>query len=379
MSQHELSTRTDCADFIRGCAFMGTGGGGNAEGVLDMLGSALDDGVPLCWTDVSAIPDDAWTCTIYRMGSAAPRDLAADLALTSALGLSRRIGHEAMQLALRELAAYTGKEITVVVPAELGAVNTPAPLLAAMRLGLTCVDGDYAGRAVPEEMQGTPYLYGKVSHPLASVDTWGNVVILKQAVNPFVLERIGKMLAVAAYGKCYLAATLLPAGEMKQILIPGTLTQSLAVGRVIREAREEGADPVAAAIGATAGHLLFEGSVTAKEWEDRDGYMFGTVTIAGAGRFGGHALRVWYQNEYLVTWLDGSPWVCSPDLVILADRHTGEGYTSTLIEVGNLVAAVGIRAQPAFRSEPGIACAGPRHFRHDIDYRPMEEMLERIT
>jgi len=379
MAQHGLTNLTDCDDFIRGCTFMGTGGGGNADGVLDMLGSALDEGVSLRWTDVSEIPDDTWTCTTYRMGSTAPRDEASDLALTSALGLTNRIGHEAMQLAVKELAAYTGENITVVVPGELGAVNTPAPLLAAMRLGLTCVDGDYAGRAIPEEMQGTPYLYGKPSYPLASVDMWGNVVILKEAVNAYMLERIGKMLAVAAHGKCYLAATILPSAEMKEILIPGTLTKSLGIGRAIREAREAGLDPIAAAIDATSGHLLFEGTVREKDWEDRDGYMFGTVTIAGARRFDGHTLRVWYQNENQVTWLDDVPWVCSPDLVVLADRHTAEGYTSTLIDVGQDIGVVGIAGQHAFRSEHGLACAGPRHFGHDIDYQPIEEILGRIA
>jgi DUF917 family protein len=356
---------------------MGTGGGGGVEWGMSMLRQALEAGLPLRWTDLADIDDEAWTCTAYGMGSIAPTgdETAAEIAK---LGLEDRYGYDAMAQAVRELAAYTTRPISVIVPAELGAGNTAAPLVTAAQLGIACVDGDYAGRAIPDEMQGTPYLHGKTSHPLASVDTWGDIVILKEPQNPFMLERIGKMLSVAAFGSCYQAATLLPASEMKGIVVPGTLTRCLELGRAMRRAREAGADPIAAAIEATGGHLLFTGRVVRKDWEDRDGYMFGTTTIEGTGRFRGHEMKVWFKNENHVSWLDGKPWVCSPDLVVLADPATGEGYTNTLIDAGDEVAAVGIRGLEGFRSERGLGCAGPRYFGFDIDYRPIEELLDRI-
>jgi hypothetical protein len=378
MTKDALTTVQDCEDFISGCRFMGTGGGGGVDWGLGMLRAALDDGLALEWTDVADIPDDAWTCTAFGMGSIAPQDDSTTKAI-EALGLVDRLGFNAMAQAVRELAAYTGRPISVIVPSELGAGNTPAPLVSAARLGMACVDGDYAGRAIPDEMQGTPYLYGKTSHPLASVDHWGDVVILKEATNPFMLERIGKLLSVAAYGSTYQAATLLPATEMKEIVVPGTLTRSLELGRAMRRAREAGADPIAAAAAKTGGHLLFEGRVSGKDWEDRDGYMFGTTSIEGSGRFAGHAMQVWFKNENHVSWLDGAPWVCSPDLVVIADRRTGEGFTNTLIDAGDEVAVVGVRGLEGFRSERGLGCAGPRYFGFDIDYRPIEELLGRVT
>ncbi|MGB9724691.1 MAG: hypothetical protein ACPL7G_12460 [Chloroflexia bacterium] len=97
------------------------------------------------------------------------------------------------------------------------------------------------------------------------------------------LERIGKMLAVAAFGTCTIAATLLPGRE--EIVVPGTLTRCLELGRAIRRAREAGEDPVRAAVQFTGGWLLFEGMVAGK---DRDGYMFGTSHIQGTGDYTGH-------------------------------------------------------------------------------------------
>lgn len=374
MARHSLVSDQDCEDFVRGCLFMGTGGGGDVDWGLSVLRAALAEEIPLGWIDIEDVPDDAWTCTAFGMGSIAPRDASTQQAI-AALSLVDCNGHEALTQAVRKLAAFTGKPITAIVPAELGAGNTPAALTAAARLGITCVDGDYAGRAIPEEMQGTPYLHGKTSHPLVSVDRWGDVVILERAANPFMLERIGKLLSIAAYDLCYQAATLLPAVEMRQILVPGTLSRCLALGRAIRAARERGADPVAAAVAATGGYVLFEGRVTGKEWEDRDGYLFGTTTISGCGRFVGHTMAIWFQNENHVSWLDGQPWVCSPDLLVVADRLTAEGVTNTQFDAGTEVSVVGIRGLEVFRSERGLACAGPQHFGFDFDYRSIEELL----
>jgi DUF917 family protein len=58
-------------------------------------------------------------------------------------------------------------------------------------------------------MQNITYLYGKEGWPFTSVDRWGNVCIVKEACSHHMMERIGKMLSVAAYGDCYMAAYLL--------------------------------------------------------------------------------------------------------------------------------------------------------------------------
>ncbi len=375
MAHGKLETLQDCEDFVHGCLFMGTGGGGSVEWGMSMLEQALEDGVSLEWVNVDDIPDDALTVTTYGMGSLAPISQETREEIER-LGLQDKFGHYAMGEAVKELGEYMGQPIGCIVAAELGAGNTPAPLVTGARLGIPVVDGDYAGRAIPDEMQGTPFLYGKHSWPFSSVDKWGNVSIVKYTVNPQMLERIGKMLAVAAYGSTTMAATPLPGDEMKEIVIQGTLSKSLALGRAMREARESGRDPIDAALEATGGWRLFEGVVTGKDWEDRDGYMFGTTHIKGTGQYAGQTLDVWFKNENHVSWLNGEPWVCSPDLVTLAYRETGEGTTNTLIKAGDEVVAVGMKGLESFRTEFGLnEAAGPRYFGFDIDYVPIEDLV----
>lgn len=376
MPSGKLETLQDCEDFINGCLFRGTGGGGSIEWGMGMFRDALEDGVSLEWVDVDEIPDDVWTVTPYGMGSIAPvsQEILDEI---EKLAMEDRYGDRAMEEAVKELGAYLGDPIGCLVAAELGAGNTPAPLVTGARLGIPVVDGDYAGRAIPDEMQGTPYLYGKQSWPFSSVDKWGNVAIVKETVNPHMLERIGKMLAVAAFGNTTIAATPLPGSEMKDILVRGTLTESLAIGRAIREAREKGRDPVDAALEVTGGWRLFEGVVTEKAWEDRDGYMFGTTVVSGTGDYDGRTLKVWFKNENHVSWLDGEPWICSPDLLTLAYRETGQGTTNTLIKEGDEIVAAGMKGLEAFRTEFGLdEASGPRYFGFDIDYVPIEELVE---
>jgi DUF917 family protein len=359
---------------------MGTGGGGSADRGKVFLKDALEDGLSIEWVDANTIPDDAWTVSPYLMGylmgSIAPPspEKAAALAELDEIGVS---GLHAMERSVRELEEYIGEKIGAIVPVELGASNTPAPIVVAARLGIPAVDGDYVGRAIPEEMQQTTYVYDKKGWPFTSVDRWGNVCIVKEAYSLEMMERIGKALSMAAYDHCSMAAYLLNGSEMRECLVPGTLTMSLELGRTIRMAREEGNDPVEASVECTGGWLLFEGEVSKKEWEDREGYMVGTSHIVGKGDYEGQTLKVWFKNENLVSWLDDQPFVTSPDPIVIADRETGEGITNTLLDEGQEVAVIGIKGQEVFRSQEGLSGTGPRHFGFDIDYLPIEERIKK--
>jgi DUF917 family protein len=104
--------------------------------------------------------------------------------------------------------------------------------------------------------------------------------------------------------------------------------------------------------------------------------MFGKIYLDGRDEFAGQTLVVWFKNENHVSWLNGKPWVCSPDLVTLAYKDTGSGTTNTLVKEGDEIVAVGIKGLESFRTEFGLnEAAGPRYFGFDIDYVPIEDIL----
>jgi len=378
MPSRILKDEQDCRDFLTGLKLMGTGGGGSPEMGIEMLAEALAEGLQPGWVDAADLPEEVYTCTVFGSGSISeqtPRTLEEIRALAGRLNLPVRNGYRAPQAAVKELERYAGVQIGGIVPVELGAANTPAPLVTAARLGIPLVDGDYSGRAVPQDMQTLYFLNGVPTHPAAIVDWWGNVLILKEAVNAEMGERIGKMLAVAAYGVVYFASLLLSMKETRQNIVPGTLTLSLELGRQVRRAREAGSDPLVEVVRLLEGWELFRGVVSGKEWQDKEGVMVGSVFLEGRGAYGGHQMRVWFLNENHVSWLDGQPYVCSPDLIILADPQTGEGYTNTEIKEGDSVVVIGAKGHPAFRTPKGLQYFAPRYWGFDMDYVPIEEVM----
>ncbi|HWQ84319.1 MAG TPA: DUF917 domain-containing protein [Anaerolineales bacterium] len=378
MPTRTIKTAQDCADFLTGLKLMGTGGGGSPTTGLELLSKALAEGLELSWIDAADLPDEVFSCTTFGSGSISagrPESEAEITRLGEKLGLENKFGFRAPEMAVRELAAYTGTKIGALVAVELGASNTPAPLVTAARMGIPLVDGDYSGRAVPEDMQTTYFLKDIQTYPAAITDWWGDVLILKEASATQMGERMGKMLAIASHGVVFIASMLLSAKDTRETVVPGTLTLSFELGKAVRQARAAGRDPIHAAAQALEGWELFRGEVTGKEWQDKEGVMVGTTHISGSGAWAGHTLDVWFLNENHIAWLDGAPYVFSPDLIILADPASGEGYTNTEIKAGDPVAVLGAKVYPAFRSQKGIQFFGPRYWGFDIDYVPIEDVV----
>jgi DUF917 family protein len=369
-----LQTLQDCEDLLEGALWMGTGGGGSYDDGMRLLKGALESGLSIEWVDVETIPDEVWTATIGLHGSIAPMSKETQDKINK-MGLVDNMGDTFIPKAVEELGGYLGLEFGCLVPAELGAEAIPEALVCAAHLGIPVVDGDYVGRAVPEEMQSTYCLYGKQSNLFASVDKWGNVVIVKDAVNTHALERIAKMLASAAFGYTAVATTPLKAQELKEILVRGTITRCLKIGRALRRARNSGVDPINTVLDNIDGWKLFEGTIIGVEMDDRDGYFFGTTHIKGAGDFQGQALDVWFKNENLVSWLNDSPWICSPDLLTLVYKASGSAIYNADVKEGEEVVVIGMRGLDGFRTERGLNLAGPRHFGFDIEYTPIEKLI----
>ncbi|MBA7465375.1 hypothetical protein ES707_00537 [subsurface metagenome] len=372
-----LETTQDVEDFVRGCALLGTGGGGDPKKGYSFLSKTLEQKGKISWIGPDKIQDDEWTVSLFYMGSIAPKDLNLANRLKEH-GLQVRVENELVK-AMRELESHSGISPQYVVPGEIGGVNTPAPIAAAYELGLKVVDGDFGGgRAIPEMTQSLVSVLGHETCPLVFCDYAGSVTIVKEAPSCKMAERIGKFLSAASFGLVGSAGIMLKGKDAKQTVKPGTLTRALEVGRVIRKARETGEDPVAATAQGLNGWILFKGEVTNKEWEDRDGYMYGHYQVMGLDEFSGHQFKVWFKNENHMTWLDDTPYVMSPDIIAAVHLSDAEPITNTDIAKGDRIAVIGTSICPEYRSEKGLAVLGPRHFGFDLEYTPIENLIKKL-
>jgi len=374
MNTFTLSTTKDCEDLLIGSTWLSAGGGGSVEMGLFQLQAILDEGLSMGWVPVESVADDIWTATVGVHGVIGAVSEETEEKLKS-LGLKSGGTNEWVGEAVKGLANYLGRNIETLVACELGPESIADVLTAGARLGIPVVDGDYVGRAAPEELQATYCLYDKFKLIFASSDPWGNVAVVQNAISPHMLERLAKMLSVAAYGAVAVAGAPLKGHEMKDIVVRNTLSTCLKAGRAVRRALDSNEDPIDAGRTAVDGWRLFEGEVVETNAEDIDGYTFGKTRLKGSGQYEGQQLEVWFKNEIHVSWLNGKPWVCSPDIVSLIYQHNGMGPVNSDVKCGDRMVAIGCKGLEGFRSEKGLGLAGPRHYGFDVDYVPIEVLL----
>lgn len=376
MATKKLTNIQEATDFVRGCTFYATGGGGLPENGIESLMSEINEKGFVQITDISEIPNDAVAVCPFLMGSIAPHD-EATLKEMAGFGFIDGVNKEKTRLAkaIQELEAYTGVKTTVVVPIELAGANTSGPISAGSSLGMMAVDGDYCGRAIPEILQITPYLYDRKWLPVASVDEWDNVCIIKKATNLRVVERIGKLISAGAYGLAGQAGFIMSGKELKETVIAGTLSKSYELGKFIREAQEAHLDHIPQKIAEkVGGWVLAEGKRTDFEDEDRIGYYWGTTTIQSDA---GDEYKIWFKNENHVCWKNGEPFVSSPDLICVVDRHTGEPIPNPKMRQAQEVAIIVLPCDERLRQDKIKKVLDPQYFGfEDISYVPVEERMK---
>ena len=361
-----LETADDVEDFVVGTTILGTGGGGSPETGRALLEADLRAGRRLRVANLNEISDDVLIVSPYRVGSVAPGVKPSKKVVISE---PFRVGLESIEHNLKRKVAAT-------VASELGGGNTATALHVAAQLNVPMIDGDLIGRAGPELHQSTTHIFGVSMAPSVVVSESGNVVFIERFADIDDYEALARYVSILAGGHAAVIDTPLTKPIAAKILINGTITKSVSVGRAVREANRLGTDPVEAVRNVLGGWLLFRGAVEKYEWRDEKGFLFGDVTLTGTGDSRGHTFRSWIKNEHIFAWLDAEPAVMPPDLIMFLGSR-GYGITNDTLKLGMESAVVAARAPDVWRSEKGMGFFGPRHFGFDYDYVPVEVLVKK--
>lgn len=355
----------DVADLARGCAFLGSGGGGDPHTAYMEIEAALADGGSIELIELGSLADDAFVAPCGWIG--APTVSAEKLPS----------GREALQ-GLRRLEVLTGRRVDAVFPVEIGGSNGLAALLLALRAGLPVVDCDGMGRAFPESQMVIFNIRGQRATPAVLTDDKGNCVVL-ETVDNISEERLARAVSVAMGASCHLIEYSASARDMKANALRGTISDALNIGRGIRLARESGRDPFAGLFEALqtsrqfdqAG-VLFDGKIVDLHRETRNGFSVGRAVIDAFG--GGQRLEVEFKNENLIARLDGAVRALVPDIISILDRETAETIVTECLKYGQRVKVVGARAPQALRTADALAVLGPDAFGLPGPYRSLAEL-----
>ncbi|RAI44129.1 DUF917 domain-containing protein [Rhodoplanes roseus] len=371
-----IATIDQVEDFCWGLTFFGTGGGGRIEAGRDLLAPLVAAGEPIRLTDPSKLPESAMVCWAVIVGGKDPDEPppADELARHGLVTEAFPDIVPRLAAAVRELEVHAERRIDALVSLELSSAATAATIATARMLGIGVLDGDYVGRAIPELPLTKLELLGREATPVVMIDRWGNRTIVEQAVGTPMIDRIGRMLSRAAYGRgIATVGHLMRLGEARPALVPHSLARARAVGATLRSAGRNGdlAARLAPLVDLTGGRVLAVAETAAVEWRDTQPYTFRELTyrLRGTGETAGQAIDVWVKNEHHVVWRDGVVVATSPDVIVLLDAEDNRPLT-TLGEVtpGRRVVVFAMPAlDPAWRSPQGRALLGPRRFGFDFD------------
>ncbi len=359
-------SRQDLEDIVHGAAILGTGGGGEVADGFALIDDALARGKAFVLVGLDEAPDDALVCTPYMLGAISPMPEDEERQYDRLT----RIDEPAVLLAYRRFQKYLGREFYGTISCELGGSNTAVSFYAAAMNGHYILDADPAGRAVPEITHSTYYLNDLPADPIVMANEFGECILCENVMDDLRAESIVRALSKVSRNDIAAIDHALEVREIRNAVIAGAITQALTLGRIWREARDNGGDVAGAVARAGGGLVAFRGSVGENDWSTRDGFTFGAFEIEGTGPFAGHHYRIDLKNENLIARLDGEVQATIPDLICVIDTDTALPVTNPHFRTGQNVAVILLKAPAPFTTPRGLEIFGPAYAGLDSPYRP---------
>lgn len=345
----------------RGCAILGAGGGGDTSvGLLASLQTVEDFG-PVPLLSLHELPDDGLLMPCGGIG-----------APTVSIEKIEN-GEEGVRLR-DEVERQWGQPVVALMAGEIGGSNGMVPVVWAARCGLPVVDADGMGRAFPEIPQVTMEVAGISPNPAVMTDERGNLLVFR-TIDGTWSERLERAAAVELGGMASSTEYQLTVAQARAgAVVQDSVSLAIRIGRVLVEAAH---DPVDALVDDLGAARLLTGKIVDVERRVTGGFVRGSATIDGLGHDADRSIRLEIQNEHLVALEDGRVVASVPDIISVLDTHSAEAISTERLRYGQRVTVIGFPCDPIWRTDRGLALAGPRAFGYDIDYAPVEELHDR--
>lgn len=364
-------TAADLPDLARGATLLGTGGGGDPYIGQMLVERVLGDGA-ITVLDPDELDDDLFVIPTAQMG--APTVM-----------IEKIPAGTEPTLALRTLEAHLGRTADATMPIECGGINSMIPLVVAAETGLPVVDADGMGRAFPELSMETFAVYGVHGSPLALAGERGEKVIIDTGDDDRQMEWLARGITIRLGGVGHIAEYAMSGADVKRTAVPRTISMALALGRAIREAREQHRSPFVAIERTLSTTLysqmreLFTGKVTDVERRTTEGFAKGRATISSVDPQSTETLEIAFQNENLIARRGDAVVAIVPDLICVVDSETGEPITTEGLRYGQRVTVLGISTPDMMRTPDALRAFGPSAFGLTETFVPVEELAAPVA
>jgi len=173
------------------------------------------------------------------------------------------------------------------------------------------------------------YLNNIPAAPVVVADSLGNSVMIESA-DSCMVESITRNVSVAMGSSVLAALYMMDGKQVRNNVVPGSISQALSIGALILEARKQKIDPIQMLLKHMQGELLGTGTIIDINQEIKNGFLQGTVTIANETQ----ECIVQYQNENLIVSINDVICATTPDIITLLEQHTGAPITSESLSYG---------------------------------------------
>lgn len=355
----------DIKDIAIGASLLGAGGGGNPYvGTLMAISAVREFGsVPLI--DVADVPEDALVISASMVGA-------------PAVSLEKFPNGNEYDRAFPLLEEHYGEKNYATYPIEAGGINSMIPIMVAARQGIPLVDVDGMGRAFPELQMTTFALAGLPVTPIVVTDERGNNTLVN-TTDAYWAEKIVRAITVQMGATSSVAGDAVHGRDLATNGVIGTISLSQKIGHLISHSNDF--DTLECALQEllkiTNGFKLFAGKIFDIDHKTKDGFNFGEVSIEGTDEYKKGSGVVSFQNENIIFKINGSVVATAPDIITLVDTETLNPVTNEELRYGKRVFVLGLPANPKWRTSKAIATVGPKYFGYNIDYIPIEKLVEK--
>jgi len=367
MTSKKLS-KEDLENIVRGACLLSSGGGGTYSSGLNLLkkftkGPYYDQDY-VDYLEVDDLPDSSTDCGLVVAYMGAPEAIANLDYPEAGVNAAKKV---------EKLMADKNQKLAYIVPVEIGALSSIVACTVASKLGIPVINGDGAGRAVPELTMTTFAGYDVSTNPtvLANKD---NLTIQLDVDSPedtnnnnaAIVEAVARpTISLPEFGQqAGLAMWVMPATQIKEVVkITQTLVACKEVGDVIGQFQQGKSISISTLLDCiktslhTRAFELCSGTLCSAENITEGGFDHGKVVINSNGS----TITILFQNENLLAWNSASdtPLAMAPDAIayVIQDDQVvysngdliGEDNALKKSLRGRMVSIIGITAQPELR------------------------------
>ena len=357
ISRLKTLNHQDLLDLANGSSIFSAGGGGDPAAGRKIVDKLASEGYDVEIVAPSEIPDGAKVVNFACVGATTSIDYDSDAAVRT----------------LRTLEEYGNFSSHAIIPVELGGFNTLVAVDVAARCHIPIVDGDGAGRSVPE-VHLKVYTIDDISlTPMVVADLHAkNIIIVKEIIDSKAGERIARNLAAEWNHSAYTARRILTGVQAKSSPIQLSLSRSMRIGRILRLATA----PIDAVMKETEGFKLFEGIVDCSGQETKDGFTFIEARLHGNHEFAESTFEFKAKNEVLVAYRSGRLAAIAPDIITPVNMETCMCITAEKIKKGDKLVVLGLPAPQRWRTSKGLELWKDVLQRSEVleDYVPIEHL-----